>query len=420
MQNSEIEELLTMKEACNILKVHPNTLRNWDTQGILKAKKIGSKGIRRYTKRDLADFMNKPGKTTELPSKKRILDLFSGCGGLSYGLSKAGFDIVMGIDCWSDALNTFERNHPGAKTLKLDLERFNPESIEKAAGADIQIIVGGPPCQGFSISGKRDPNDNRNKLYRAFVSVVAHYMPEAFILENVPNLVSMAKGAIKDEIISDFSRLGYDVSYKILLASDYGVPQNRKRVIFIGMKGKNVFQYPQPLFSGNYRTCSDAISDLPENTVEEGAANKSPPLSEYQKCMRANTNRIFNHETSEHSQQTISTIALVPDGGNSKHLPAHLKDIRKVNIAWTRYCSTKPSLTIDTGHRHHFHYKYNRIPTVRESARLQSFPDDFIFFGSKTSQYKQVGNAVPPLLAEAIGLELKKALNLALTLQKVN
>lgn len=420
MQNSEVDEFLTLKEASNLLKVHPNTLRNWDNQGILKAKKMGTKGIRRYTKKDLVNFMNKSDLTSTLPSKKRVLDLFSGCGGLSYGLAKAGFDIVLGVDCWPDALITFERNHQGAKTLKLDLENFSPDDIEKAAGNDIQVIVGGPPCQGFSISGKRDPNDNRNKLYQAFVRVVAHYKPEAFLLENVPNLVSMAKGAIKDQIISDFNKLGYDVSYKILLASDYGVPQNRRRVIFIGMKDKNTFQYPPASFFGNYRTCSDAISDLPEHTVAEGAANKSPPLSEYQRNMRANTNRIFNHETSEHSQQTVSTIALVPDGGNYKDLPDHLKDIRKVNIAWTRYSSTKPSLTIDTGHRHHFHYIFNRIPTVRESARLQSFPDDFIFYGSKTSQYKQVGNAVPPLLAEVVGLELKKALSNALSFQEVS
>lgn len=417
MQNAEIDELLTINEACNILRVHSNTLRNWDNQGILKAKKIGTKGVRRYAKNDLINFMNKSENHTS-SSPKRVLDLFSGCGGLSYGLAKAGFDVILGVDHWSDALVTFERNHPGAKTLQLDLANFDPVDIEKIAGKDIHVIVGGPPCQGFSISGKRDPKDSRNKLYQGFVNMVAHYQPEAFILENVPNLVSMANGAIKDEIIKDFTNLGYNVQYKILLASDYGVPQNRKRVIFVGMRGRNNFEYPKALFAENRRTCSDALSDLPENTVLEGAANPMPPLSEYQRYMRANTSRIFNHVTSEHSEKTISTIALVPDGGNYKDLPDHLKDIRKVNIAWTRYNSKKPSLTIDTGHRHHFHYEYNRIPTVRESARLQSFPDDFIFYGSKTSQYQQVGNAVPPLLAEAVGAQLKKALKIPSPVEK--
>jgi len=141
------------------------------------------------------------------------------------------------------------------------------------------------------------------------------------------------------------------------------------------------------------------------------AENKRKHLSQYQAKMRGKTSRIFNHEITNHDKKTVETIALVPDGGNYKDLPAHLRNTRRVNIAWTRYSSDKPSLTIDTGHRHHFHYKYNRIPTVRESARLQSFPDDFIFMGSKTSQYKQVGNAVPPIMAEQIAKALAKVLN---------
>lgn len=404
-----MDDLLTISEACDILKVHPNTLRNWDNQGVLKAKKIGTKGVRRYSKDDLSKFIN----TSPTTYRPRVLDLFSGCGGLSHGLAKAGFDIVAGVDNWSDALVTFERNHPGAKSALVDLGQFNPDDIESIAGSDIDVVVGGPPCQGFSISGKRNPEDPRNKLYIGFVEVVAHYKPKAFILENVPNLISMAGGKVKDEIIKEFSALGYNVQYKILLASDYGVPQNRKRVVFVGVRNGLDFIYPAATFIDNKRTTSDAISDLTEDSLSEGATNKNAALTEYQKIMRKNTDRVFNHEVSQHSEQTVSTIALVPDGGNYKDLPDNLKNIRKRNIAWTRFGSFKPSNTIDTGHRHHFHYKFNRIPTVRESARLQSFPDDFIFYGSKTSQYKQVGNAVPPILAEAIGLELKKTLDSA-------
>ena len=347
---------------------------------------------------------------SSINKKLRVLDLFSGCGGLSYGLAQAGFEIVAGVDDWADSLVTFERNHKGARSALIDLGNFDPKDIEKISGPNIDVVVGGPPCQGFSISGKRNPDDPRNKLYIGFVEVVKHYRPKAFILENVPNLVSMAGGNVKNEIIKEFSDLGYVVQYKILLASDYGVPQNRKRVIFVGVKKNFSFDYPAANFANNRRTTSDAISDLTEDTLEEGATNKSPASTAYQIKMRKNTNKVFNHLISEHSKQTVSTIALVPDGGNYKDLPEELKNIRKVNIAWTRYGSDKPSNTIDTGHRHHFHYKYNRIPTVRESARLQSFPDDFIFYGSKTSQYKQVGNAVPPILAEAIGVELKKTL----------
>lgn len=340
--------------------------------------------------------------------KPLVLDLFSGCGGLSFGFEKAGFKILAGVDNWNDSLVTFEKNHHDSKTILLDLGKFKAEEIAEKVGNKVDVIIGGPPCQGFSISGKRNPNDPRNNLYMGFVKSVAYFRPKAFVLENVPNLVSMSEGKIKDKIIKDFSNLGYEVKYKILLASDYNVPQNRRRVVFVGILGKNNFEYPQEVSLENKQSCFDALCDLPENSIADGTLNKVKPKSDYQKLMRLNINKIYNHEVSQHSEKTISIIALVPDGGNYKNLPEHLRETRRVHIAWTRYNSKKPSPTIDTGHRHHFHYNFNRIPTVRESARLQSFPDDFIFYGSKTSQYKQVGNAVPPLMAESLGKQLIK------------
>ena len=150
---------------------------------------------------------------------------------------------------------------------------------------------------------------------------------------------------------------------------------------------------------------------MPEDSVLDGTNYFTEAKSDYQKLMRQNSQKIYNHEITQHSEQTKKIIALVPDGGNYKNLPLDLQQTRKVHIAWTRLNSNKPSFTIDTGHRHHFHYKWNRIPTVRESARLQSFPDDFVFIGTKTSQYKQVGNAVPPLLAKAIANKIMEMLN---------
>lgn len=337
-----------------------------------------------------------------------VLDLFSGCGGLSYGFEKAGFDIVAGVDNWKDALVTFKHNHTGAKDLLMDLGNFAPQDIEKQIGRRIDVIIGGPPCQGFSISGKRNPDDPRNKLYRGFVKTVAYFKPKAFVLENVPNLVSMNGGKIKDLIIAEFEELGYMVNYKVLLASDYGVPQNRRRVVFVGLRDKE-FVFPEPT-TKKHVTSKEALSDLPENTVLDGGLYSVLPKSEYQKIMRDGSGGIFNHEATIHTEQTKNIISLVPDGGNYKDLPEELQNTRKVNIAWTRINSKKPSMTIDTGHNHHFHYEYNRVPTARESARLQSFPDSFIFCGGKTSQLKQIGNAVPPLLAENIAKALRSQL----------
>ncbi len=337
-----------------------------------------------------------------------VLDLFCGCGGLSCGLDKSNFNVKYGIDNWADALETYKYNHKNSLAIEEDLSiKKADEIIKKYKIQDVDLIVGGPPCQGFSIAGKRNIDDERNLLYKSFVDFVKILKPKMFLLENVPNILSMEKGIVKENIINDFSQIGYSITYQILLASDFGVPQNRKRAFFVGIMDNVKFDFPEPNKKIKIST-KDAISDLPENSIENG--NKYPiiALSKYQEKMRNGINVLNNHQITKHEQKTKDIIALVPDGGNYKDLPIELQGTRKVNIAWTRYNSQKPSFTIDTGHRHHFHYKFNRVPTVRESARLQSFKDSFLFLGSKTSQYKQVGNAVPPLLSEAIGEQLKK------------
>ncbi len=339
------------------------------------------------------------------------IDLFSGCGGLSSGLTSAGIRTVTGVDNWSDALETFEFNHPGAKVIEADLGQGKLTTLMGQL-SDSDVVFGGPPCQGFSISGKRDPYDPRNLLYRGFLNVVSDVRPKLFLMENVPNLASMDSGSLIAAIENDFIDLGYSISRKILLASDFGVPQNRRRLFIVGTLSDQPFEWPEASFSSieSKVTCWDAISDLPEHTVSDGSPYPIAALSDYQRNIRFGSESIMNHEATNHSEQTKKIISLVPDGGNYKDLPQELRDTRKVNIAWTRFNSKKPSPTIDTGHRHHFHYEFNRVPTVRESARLQSFPDHFVFKGSKTSQYKQVGNAVPPLLAEALGYSISKYL----------
>lgn len=342
--------------------------------------------------------------------KPTVIDLFCGCGGLSYGFIKAGYNVILGIDHWQDAIKTFKYNHKGSIGLVADLYNETPKEISQKTGIEkANIIIGGPPCQGFSIAGKRIIDDERNKLYKAFVSFVEFFKPQVFLMENVPNIVSMGKGIVKDSIIEDFEKLGFNVVYKVLLASEVGVPQNRKRAFFVGTKDQQVFKFHEIKNPGRVSS-SEAISDLPEKSLEDGAKYPQKAKSKYQEKIRVGSKGLFNHEITNHNEQTIKIISMVPDGGNYKDLPEHLHKTRNVNIAWTRLNSKKPSFTIDTGHRHHFHYKFNRVPTVRECARIQSFPDTFIFLGSKTSQYKQVGNAVPPLLAEELAKSLKKYL----------
>lgn len=345
--------------------------------------------------------------------KFNCIDLFCGCGGLSLGFEKAGFNVILGIDAWQDAITTFNFNHKNSKGLCADLFTLNPEDVKNQLdGKNIDVIIGGPPCQGFSVAGKQIIDDDRNKLYKSFVKFVAYYKPKSFMLENVPNILSIGNGAVKDAIVKDFSDLGYKVVYKVLTASDYGVPQNRRRAIFVGFKNGQEFSFPTPILEIKNRISSkEALSDLPEGSLEDGAAYPACAESEYQKKERKNSKAVYNHQITEHNERTKEIITLVPDGGNYKDLPPELQQTRKVHIAWTRLNSQKPSFTIDCGHRHHFHYKFNRIPTVRESARLQSFPDDFIFLGSKTSQYKQAGNAVPVLMAYAIAKDIKGVLD---------
>lgn len=348
-----------------------------------------------------------------------VIDLFCGCGGFSLGFEEAGFNIALGIDLWEDATITFKHNHPNAKVINKDIVETSTEELLEAAGlsADqVDVIIGGPPCQGFSISGKRLIDDPRNKLYKSFVQIVSEIKPKVFVMENVPGLLSMAGGTIKNQILEDFEKIGYFVSVRQLTASNYGVPQSRKRVFFVGVNPNKLhntltFPFPEATHGDSPElipnvTCEDALSDLdfisetemlPEKTEYARAA-----VTDYQKLMRKDSTFLLNHVATIHTQKTRSIIAMVPDGGNYKDLPEELWSTRKVHIAWTRMDSKKPCFTIDTGHNHHFHYRANRVPTVRESARIQSFPDTFEFIGIKTSQLKQVGNAVPPLLAKAV------------------
>lgn len=342
------------------------------------------------------------------------IDLFCGAGGLSYGFESAGVNILLGIDNDAKALETFELNHKGAKSICGDITKitYKDDIVPLIGDKKIDMIIGGPPCQGMSLSGFRKLDDPRNKLYLSYIRLVDEIRPDAFVIENVPGLVSLFGGQIKDSIIEKFTDMGYSIQYKILCSSDYGVPQNRRRVVFVGTKDSDM-KFSYPAVNENQVSCEMALSDLPPLVDELGTEEQdyyTEPTNDYQRLMRARSSVVHNHVAAQHSDKVKQIIALVPAGGNYKDLPEEFKHTRNFHVAWTRFPDDKPAPTIDTGHRHHFHYKYNRVPTVRECARIQSFPDDFIFLGNKTQQFRQVGNAVPPLMAQAIAEEVIKTL----------
>lgn len=346
--------------------------------------------------------------------KNKIIDLFCGCGGLSIGFEQAGFDVALAIDFWKDAIITYNHNHKNEVGKCEDIKNLTTDFWKKLKETEnIVGVIGGPPCQGYSTVGTRDVNDSRNRLYLEFCRVVEIIQPDFFLIENVKGLITLNKGMFKDDILNHFGKLGYKVNYKIVNAADYGVPQNRRRVLFVGMK-TNKFEFPIGITENHHVSSSEAISDLPQfDGIEEHISvtkycNK--PRTNYQKEIRGNSKTLYNHDFTIHTEQTVRIINMIKDGGKIRDLPSEYWNIRRYNKAFERMNSQLPSNTVDTGHRNYFHYSQNRIPTVRENARLQSFPDNFEFIGTKTSQYKQVGNAVPPKLAYEIAKEIQKQL----------
>ena len=337
----------------------------------------------------------------------KIIDLFCGIGGLSLGFEQAGFEVVSAIDMWDDAIKTFNHNRKEKVAKTISVEEYNDVELPAIATSNrITGIIGGPPCQGFSTVGRRDIDDARNKLYLEFYKAVKIAHPDFFVIENVKGMLTLNKGAFVRDIIERFGPdgLGYSISYKLLNAADYGIPQNRFRVFYVGIKGKE-FVFPEPY--GYRLSAKDGISDL---LGSDNTHYGSEPQNDFQREMRGDQKHPINQDYTEHSEQTVRIISMIPDGGNIKSLPPEYWQVRKYNKAFERMSSERPSNTIDTGHRNYFHYAEPRIPTVRESARIQSFPDSFEILGTRGSQYKQVGNAVPPVLARIIAEEIKKQL----------
>lgn len=352
--------------------------------------------------------------------KLNVLDLFCGCGGLSEGFRLAGYNIIGGVDFNSAAIDTYRKNFPEGKGICCDLLEMDKEKIVSMLGniEDVNIIIGGPPCQGFSAANRYhlEEEDERNKLFFEFVKFVDMAKPEAILIENVRGIITSNKGYAKDRIYEIFEQRGYIVNHCILNAADYGVPQNRLRNFFVMLK-KEKFDFSTLKRVEKIRTVEEAIGELYslENNDSEVKQVPNAPETEYQKYLRTKDGTLMNHDIRYPAQKVQDRIAFVPQGGNWQDVPADMWPTDRNNrhsSAYKRLDPVQPSCTIDTGNNHsnYFHPLYNRIPTVREAARLQSFPDEFVFVGNRSEQYRQVGNAVPPLLAKAIADRIKEYL----------
>ena len=353
--------------------------------------------------------------------KYRVLDLFCGAGGLSLGFEKAGFEVIGGVEFDKNVIKTHEKNFPNAINICTDIRNIIDEDVIRLFGNKVDVIIGGPPCQGFSAANKWQSDDEKiekNRLFFEYIRFVKLLNPKVFVIENVRQILTKEDGYAKNEILNITRELGYDVTEPtVLVASDYGVPQKRERAIFVGIRNDlhKTFDFGD-IQKKKKVTVKEAISDLYGVTTEnsEPFMSKCPPQSDYQKLMRKNSNgMIYNHFTKFPTQIVQERMSYVKQGENWRSVPEELWDTKRSNrhsSAYKRLKEDDLSITIDTGHMNYFHPIYNRVPTVRESARIQSFPDDFIFEGNRTSQFLQVGNAVPPLMAQALATAILKTL----------
>ena len=354
-----------------------------------------------------------------MAKKFRILDLFCGAGGLSWGLHKnTNFKTVIALDNDVYAIKTFKENMPETEVVVGDItdETIKSKIITLAKKRKVNMIVGGPPCQGYSMKGKKlGLNDPRNFLFQEYLNIVKRVQPEVFIIENVKALLTTSNGWFRDEIIRSIKKLGYFVEHGILNAADFGVPQSRERAIFICSKDK-VILLPKPTVCEK-TTVREAISDLAYLNSGEGDFEQDYHFeaeSNYQQLMRKGSKKLYNHKASNHKKVAIEKLKLIPPEQGKECLPEKMLGKQKFKTTWGRLKWDEVSPTIDTrfdasSNGTNNHPYLHRAITPREAARIQSFDDNFVFYGSKVYVRKQVGNAVPPLLAKAIADQIENS-----------
>lgn len=345
----------------------------------------------------------------------KVVDLFAGVGGLSYGFAhNPAFKIVMANEYDKNIATAYSLNNPSVNMLSCDIKDLGEDLIFESAGYDIDVIVGGPPCQSYSTLGKRQMDD-RAHLFEEYCRILSIVEPKIFIFENVSGLLSMQNGNLIHTIVERFSNLGYDVKYRLLNAVNYGVPQHRERVILVGTKASNTFHYPAPTHGVGlkpYLTVEDAFSDLPRlRSGESGNNYATAPQNEYQKYLRANCTKLTENNAPKNGEHLIRIMQALPDGGNRNDLPIELRPQSGYGNTYAKLWWKKPSTTITRNFAtpsssRCIHPRDSRAMTTREGARLQSFPDDYKFFGATSTKNLEIGNAVPPLLSVRLAEEV--------------
>lgn len=386
-----------------------------------------------------------------LKSNYSVVDLFAGAGGLSCGLHMAGFTSVLANELVPCYAKTYQANHPQAMMIAGDIRGVPEDEIKALLGVEegeIDLVAGGPPCQGFSVNAPiRSLDDERNHLFKEFIRVVSCLKPKAILIENVPGIISMGKGTVVEQIYKELEALGYSIDHRILFAGHYGVPQMRFRTVFIGIRKAGFpIRFPQPrydakavanftgakklclkidpLFSGqlkNPTTVWDALSDLPEivpGVVLDGQEYASEPSCDYQRYLREGSDRVIDHHCNRLAKINLERLKHIPQGGSWRDVPHELlpKGLQRARrsdhtkrygrLAPDGLCSTVLT-KCDPHWGSFFHPTQDRVISVREAARIQSFPDTYKFEGKTTQQYEQVGNAVPPLLGKVVGDEIR-------------
>ncbi|WP_182186693.1 DNA cytosine methyltransferase [Pectinatus frisingensis] len=365
----------------------------------------------------------------------KVIDLFSGCGGLSLGFIKAGYAVKKAVEFDADIAKTYKMNHPEVDVIVDDIRNIEQSGVFKAGDAD--VIIGGPPCQGFSMAGARIRNgfinDLRNYLFKHYFNVVKTVKPKVFVMENVKGIMTMQDGKIFEEILrifSDSEMLNgepYKLHYKVVKAVDFGVPQKRERMIIIGTRN-DAFDFDElwnqtkeeilrdyPHYFDTV-TVQDAIGNL-GGTTADGVIENPKPDTEYQRYLAADANELTNHTRTNHTKITVDRMSRVANGENFTALEETINSVHSGSYGRLCWDEQAPTITtrFDTPAGGRFiHPIEDRTLSPREAARIQSFPDDFIFYGNKTSICKQIGNAVPPkvsyflarLISKIIGSEV--------------